>query len=52
MRRRRGINSYSEQRLEGLPRPIATDVYLALKYINAQIVGRVRWSLIIVRIDK
>jgi len=42
MRRRRGINSYSEQRLEGLPRPIATDVYLALKYINAQIVGRVR----------
>lgn len=41
MRRRRAINSYSEEQLDGLPSPIATDVYIALKYINAQITGKV-----------
>lgn len=42
MRRRKGINSYSEKQLESLPESVATDVYLALKYTNAQIFGRVR----------
>jgi hypothetical protein len=41
MRRRRAINSYSEEQLGGLLRPIATDFYIALKYINAQITGKV-----------
>ena len=37
MRRSKAINSYSEEQLESLPRPIVTDVYLALKYIHSQI---------------